>query len=24
MPDADQGITCSSGTDCNTVCEWCK
>jgi hypothetical protein len=24
MPDADQGITCSSGTDCDTVCEWCK
>jgi hypothetical protein len=24
MPDEDQGITCSSGTDCDTVCEWCK
>ena len=24
MPDEDTGKTCSSGTDCDTVCEYCK
>jgi hypothetical protein len=23
MPDPDNGVTCSSGTDCDTVCQYC-